>query len=224
MNSVDVVHFASLSQFPWLVHGFIPRIKGVAVDVERHEAIARLRPHHDQVLSSSCKIDSPFFAGAEQVHGSRIAVVKPGSSSPNSLVSSGVDGLLTAAPGLPLGIYVADCCAIYLVEPARRIIGILHSGKKGTELGIATEGVGKMVSDFGAEPGNIVAVLSPCIRGCCYDLDFAVDIENQLKNAGVKNISGAPECTSCHLDRYYSYRKEKGKTGRMLAFLMIREF
>jgi hypothetical protein len=35
----------------------------------------------------------------------------------------------------------------------------------------------------------------------------------------VKQIHDAGACTACDIDRYYSYRAEKGKTGRMLALL-----
>ena len=49
---------------------------------------------------------------------------------------------MTNVRGLCLGVYVADCCAIYLADPVKRAIGLLHSGKKGTELGIAPESGG----------------------------------------------------------------------------------
>jgi copper oxidase (laccase) domain-containing protein len=38
--------------------------------------------------------------------------------------------------------------------------------------------------------------------------------------AGVREIRDEGICTACHLDEYYSYRREKGKTGHMLALVM----
>jgi hypothetical protein len=35
----------------------------------------------------------------------------------------------------------------------------------------------------------------------------------------VKELHDSGVCTACHIDLYYSYRAEKGRTGRMLALL-----
>ncbi len=64
--------------------------------------------------------------------------------------------------------------------------------------------------------------LSPCIRPPHYEIDFAADIVRACRERGVVNVHDSGVCTACHLDRYYSYRAEKGKTGRMLALLAIR--
>ena len=40
---------------------------------------------------------------------------------------------------------------------------------------------------------------------------------------GVTSVNDSGVCTACDLDRYYSYRAEKGRTGRMLAFLALRD-
>ncbi|PYL69986.1 MAG: hypothetical protein DMF22_10430, partial [Verrucomicrobia bacterium] len=61
--------------------------------------------------------------------------------------------------------------------------------------------------------------LSPCIRPPHYELDFAAEIVRQCRALGVKEIHDPAVCTACDLDCYYSYRAEKGKTGRMLALL-----
>ena len=45
------------------------------------------------------------------------------------------------------------------------------------------------------------------------------EIIEQCRAAGVKKIHDTGVCTACDIDRYYSYRAEKGKTGRMLALL-----
>ena len=52
-----------------------------------------------------------------------------------------------------------------------------------------------------------------------YEIDFAAEIVRQCRDAGVKEIHDSGVCTACDLEHYYSYRAEKGKTGRMLALL-----
>ena len=131
------------------------------------------------------------------------------------------DGLITNQRGVCLGIYVADCCAVYLVDPVRSAIGLVHSGKKGTELGIVPNAIKAMVEHFGSRASDLVVQLSPCIRPPHYEIDFAAEIVRQCRDLGIVSVHDCGVCTACDLDRYYSYRAEKGRTGRMLAFLAL---
>ena len=56
-------------------------------------------------------------------------------------------------------------------------------------------------------------------------LDLVEANRQQLLAAGVlrKNIDASPLCTNCHLDLLFSFRAEKGKTGRMMGVVGIRE-
>jgi len=76
-----------------------------------------------------------------------------------------------------------------------------------------------MRKEFGCDPADMTVQLSPCIRPPNYEVDFAAMIVAQCREAGVGQVVDCGVCTAAHLDRYYSYRAEKGKTGRMLAFL-----
>lgn len=153
---------------------------------------------------------------AEQIHGDRIAIIDKTASSENL---AGYDGFITNHRAVLLGIHVADCCAVYIVDPVTPAIGLVHSGKKGTEQEIAKKAIERMTNEFGSDPENMVVQLSPCIRPPHYEIDFAAAIIRQCQSAGVKQIHDNGACTGCDLDRYYSYRLEKGKTGRMLALL-----
>ena len=122
---------------------------------------------------------------------------------------------------MTLGIYVADCSAVYLVDPVRRVIGLVHSGKKGTELGIVPAALAAMTARFGTRPGDVTAQLGPCIRPPWYEVDFAAQITAQCRDAGVTRIADDGANTAADPERYYSYRREKGRTGRMLALLAL---
>jgi copper oxidase (laccase) domain-containing protein len=138
-------------------------------------------------------------------------------------VVPGVDGLLTIATGVVLSIYVADCGAIWLADRRTGVIGLLHSGKKGTESNIFGVALGLMKEHFGTQPTDVTAVLAPCIRPPDYELDFAAQIGEQASDAGVGNFIDCGLNTASDPARFYSYRKELGKTGRMMA-LMVRDF
>ena len=159
------------------------------------------------------------FTTAQQVHGNQVAVIddSPG----EDRCCAGADGFITNQRGISLGIYVADCCAVFLVDPVQQAIGLVHSGKKGTELGIVGIAITKMREHFDSAPRDLIVQLSPCIRPPHYEVDFANEIVRQVRACGVEQVQDAGRCTACDLRRYYSYRAEKARTGRMLALLAL---
>lgn len=197
-----------------LTHGFVGRVPGVDVLTDRDTALARLAAYHHKTLEL-CGAPAESLATAEQVHGAGVGVVThPVHAMP------GVDALVTRTPGVTLGIYVADCAAVYFVDSTARVIGLAHSGKKGTEQNIVAATLTEMLA-LGARRGTITAVVSPCIRPPHYEVDFAAIIRAQLRDGGVARVVDDQVCTAADPLRFYSYRRESGKTGRMLAFLRL---
>ena len=214
-ETVPVQFFPALSETGIVEHGFVLRIPGLDVQADRESALQRLEHHHREQLAT---VGTRSLKLAEQIHGNGVARIDAGSAAK----TKGVDGLVTADPEVVLGIYVADCCAIYLLDPVRRAIGLVHSGKKGTEQNIIGLAVQKLGIGFGSKPEDLIAVLSPCIRPPYYEVDFAQSIVAQLRAESVNKIYDNGENTGSDLERFYSYRMEKGRTGRMLAYLVLR--
>jgi copper oxidase (laccase) domain-containing protein len=151
----------------------------------------------------------PRYAAAEQPHGNGVArVEQPG-------VYPGVDALVTRQRDLPLIIRCADCAPVFIVDRATPAIALIHSGKKGTLANV----VGATVRHLNA--AACCAFIGPCIGPCHYEMDIGSAIETQLRAAGIIEVHNPRVCTACHLDRYYSYRAEKGQTGRMFALLAL---
>ena len=217
---LPVEHFTALSALPQVIHGFTLRVPGIEMSHDKAEALARLDGVHRKIRAEHQLGAAPFIT-AQQIHGKEIAVVNAAISADKCF--GNCDGIIADQRGICLGIYVADCCAVYLVDPVRRAIGLVHSGKKGTELGVVPNAIKTMTDQFGTRPADLVIQLSPCIRPPHYEIDFAADIVRQCRDAGVSSIHDSGVCTACDLTRYYSYRAEKGRTGRMLAFLGLRE-
>jgi len=209
--------FPALNALGEFAHAFTLRHPEIDVRADRGEAILRLTGWHTEVLCNELGFEPGSLATAEQVHGNRVAIV----SSPSPRLAPGADGLICATRGIVLGIHVADCCAVYLVDPSSGAFGVLHSGRKGTEQGITGIAIRALAENFGTRPQNLVVQLSPCIRPPAYEVDFAAAIREQARQAGVPggNIYDEGICTSSDPARFYSYRAEKGKTGRMLALL-----
>jgi len=217
--------FPALSAIEICLHVFTQRIPGIEVSHAKAEVLKRLDAAHRESRRAIGIGDWPLFT-AEQIHGNKIAIVdkadpgrRSGAASPPSKEFAGCDGIITKQRGVALGVYVADCCALYIVDQKTPAIGLVHSGRKGTELGVVTNAINEMTERFGSNPAEMIVQLSPCIRPPHYEVDFAAEIVRQSRAIGVKEIHDSRVCTACHLDRYYSYRTEKGKTGRMLALL-----
>lgn len=210
------LQFPVLDAIPGIRAAFLCRCPGVDVRADRGEVLARLEGPQRAAANTAGFAGMPF-AKAGQIHGAHVAVLSelPGAPVPDA------DGLATALPGVALAITVADCAAVFFAEKNGRAIALVHSGKKGTEAGIVLRAVALLRDELGCEPKNLVSVISPCIRPPHYEVDFAAEIRTQLTQAGVAKICDDEICTAAHPEQFYSYRREKGRTGRMLALLAI---
>jgi len=208
--------FPALAADSRFTHRFTLRHPDIDVNGERDEVIQRLGSwHRDQ--ASEMGFSATSLCIAEQVHGKEVAILDSAPFQP----ITGADGMLTNSPGLLLGIYVADCCAVFITDSRTGACGLLHSGKKGSELGITTHALQLMREHFGSQPQDVHVQLSPCIRPPAYEVDFAAQVRQQAFAFGIpaSQIHDEGICTSSDMTRFYSYRLEKGRTGRMLALL-----
>ena len=155
----------------------------------------------------------------EQIHGNRAQAVY----TPLGIRVPEVDALATSVPRLPLVVRVADCGPLYFYDPVQRVIAVAHSGRRGTEGNILQATLDCMRETYDTRAENVIVQLGPCIRPPHYEVDFAAEITRQAQAVGIRHFHDCGICTASRLDRYYSYRAEKGKTGRMWAVLMLEE-
>ena len=207
--------FEPLASLDKVRAAFLPRLPGIDVVTDRETALARLAAPHAASLRS-IGFDPARLAIAEQVHRDVVAVARESRAHP------GADALVTDVPRLALGIYVADCAAVYLADRHGRAIGLVHSGRAGTELNITGRTIALLHEEFGIAPADLVVHLSPCIRPPLYETDFAATIAAQARAAGVGEFCDDNICTGREVASYYSYRVERGRTGRMLAVLELK--
>ncbi|MBQ9758002.1 MAG: peptidoglycan editing factor PgeF [Clostridia bacterium] len=158
-----------------------------------------------------------------------------------------VDGLVTNVPGLPLVVFYADCVPVLLADEKAGVIAAVHSGWRGTVAEISGVAVDIMMQRFSSRPENIKAAIGPSIGKCCFETgeevanQFDADLVTEKKNGkffvdlweankrilekkGIvqKNIDVLGLCTVCNSDMLYSYRAHKDATGRMGAFIMLK--
>lgn len=165
--------------------------------------------------------DFRLIVQAEQTHGAGVAKAD---RSDHGKTLPAADALVTNDPAVTLVVRVADCGPIYFYDAVHQAIGLAHSGKKGTALNIAQATLAAMQDHFGSRPEDMVAVLGPCIRPPDYDIDFPAQIAGQMEAGGVRKFRDCQMNTASDLKRFYSYRKEMGKTGRHFAALQLPRF
>lgn len=238
------------SAYPWLRHGFSERRGGfsTAYTVAANEVAAKdvepslnlgftaeddpthVRKNRAWAVRELAG-DSPVrLVTARQIHGTHLAILggrETGLESEGGRATLEADGLLTAAPGLLLGIQVADCVPVLVADTRLRAVAAFHAGWRGTAASIVEKGVACMRAEYGSAPEDLIAAIGPSIGGCCYavgdevqtrfrdafpyarhlfqqhaqatHLDLAEANRRQLVGAGLgpDSISLTGQCTAC---------------------------
>ncbi len=216
MSRCPAETFPALTGLSFLRAAFIQRCPDVDVLTGRETARQQLWSAQRETADDLGFHGMPF-ATAEQVHGNIVAPV----SAPASTPAPAADGLITSTSRLCLAISVADCAAVFLADKHARAIALVHSGKKGTELGIVPKTIAALQDRHDIPPEDLVVQIAPCIRPPHYEIDFAAEIIRQARAAGVRDVHDCGTCTASDPEKYYSYRREKGRTGRLLALLAL---
>ncbi|MFF5323167.1 polyphenol oxidase family protein [Janibacter hoylei] len=179
---------------------------------------------------------------ADQVHGSEVIHVTPdvltAPRTETGAVGTG-DAMVTAEPGIALGVLVADCTPVLVHDTGSCLVGVAHAGRPGMVAGVALRLVEAM-RDLGAV--NLRATVGPSVCGRCYEvpdemrsaaaavapvsaavtwsgtpaIDVASGVVDQLTGAGVP-VEWIAGCAREEAD-LYSYRRD-GRTGRFAGVI-----
>lgn len=182
-----------------------------------------------------------------QIHGNNI--YKP---EKKSVYPPEADALITNKRGITLSIFTADCLPIFILDPEKKAIGLVHAGWRGTMARIVQKTLLEMKKEYQTDAKDCITGIGPGICGKCYEIGATV-VEymlkeftgftpflqqknnktllnlfslnkQQLKEAGVleKNISMCEYCTAESNQLFYSYRMEGEDAGRMMSVLSLR--
>jgi hypothetical protein len=219
LSTIPFETFPALDALPRVRAVFLQRVPGLDVKTDRETALQRLVGIQREALDA-LGFEEMQLAKASQIHSAKVKRI----SGSDTFPVPDCDALVTTEPNLCLGIYVADCAAVFVADRHGRGIALAHSGRKGTELGIVPKTIAALCEATGADAQDLIVQVSPCIRPPNYEVDFAAEILSQAAEEGVNEIQDCGTCTACDLQKYYSYRKEQGQTGRLLAALALKEF
>lgn len=161
-----------------VVHGFATRLGGVSTGPYAQLNLGITRPDERQAVRenyhrfcAAIGADVNNLVMTHQVHGDTIREASRADVLDDLLDPIGyeADGLITNQPGLCLTIYYADCIPVLLYDPVKKAIAAVHSGWRGTSLGIAPKAAAKMAALYGSDPADILAAIGPGIGPCCFE-------------------------------------------------------
>ena len=167
---MNILKAGSLA-LPGIAHGFFGREGGVSGGIyaslncgpgskDAPEAVAENRRRVAQQLGAERVVS------LSQIHSPIVHVVNAGWDTAQRPEG---DGLVTATPGIALGILTADCAPVLFADPAARVIGAAHAGWKGA-LGGVLEATLAAMEKLGASRGRIAAAIGPCISQRNYEV------------------------------------------------------
>ena len=89
------------------------------------------------------------------------------------------DGIITNEKGLMLLTIEADCTPVFILDPVKRAVGMVHSGWRGTVNRITENAIRLMEENYGTKKGDLMIYFGPAICGNCYEV--GTDLINEFK-------------------------------------------
>ena len=195
-----------------------------------------------KIFFNNLGFESSEAVFSHQVHGSEIILVNRSGN------FSGFDAQITNITGICLAVSIADCTPILIFDAENKAVAAIHAGWRGTVARIVAKTLNEMEAHFGTKGENCYAFIGACISQPAFEVSeevainfteeqkyfddtkskYFVDLKKanktQLLAFGIaeSNIEVSEHCTVLNNDLYFSHRKEKGVTGRMLARIGLR--
>ena len=172
-------------------HGFSTRMGGVSEGIfstlnfsfsrgDRREAVEENYRRAAQALG----VDYEKIVCSDQTHTTNVRVVTKADAG-KGLVRprdyTDVDGLITDVPGLTLSAFFADCVPLFFVDPVKRVIGLSHSGWRGTAAKMGQATLQAMAEHYGSKPEDVICAVGPSICQDCYEV--SEDVADAFRRA-----------------------------------------
>jgi YfiH family protein len=231
-----------LSSLTGISHGFFTRHGGVSrgiyaslnCGIGSRDDPATVRDNRERVTSH---LGARDLVSVYQVHGTAALVVSepwPAGERPKA------DAMVTATPGIALGVLTADCAPVLFADPQAGVIAAAHAGWRGALSGIVEAAVEAMVV-LGARRDRILAAVGPCIGPDAYEVgpefkaefldrdgasagfftppgvngrphfDLSGYVAHRLRRSGIGDAAHLGVCTYAHTEDFFSYRRTRAR-------------
>ncbi|MBN2032756.1 MAG: peptidoglycan editing factor PgeF [Deltaproteobacteria bacterium] len=264
LKSTKAIHslqnpFRPSSELPFLQFPGLSRVKGLRHAVYTRHGGFSLPPYESLNISSVVgdkahrvaenlhtiqqSFGAPYVQEMNQVHGDHILVLAHEQGINSDTGALPADALVTNVPGVALMVKQADCQAVIIVDPVKKVAAIVHCGWRGNTANLPGKVIDSMKFSFACSPAEMRAAIGPSLGPCCAEFtsyktlfpshfnrfmvrrnyfDLWEVSRRQLLEAGLQNdkIEVAGICTRCRTDVFFSYRAE-GTTGRFATLVML---
>lgn len=252
VNGVTVLRFPNLARFADIRHAVFTRRGGFSKGAYRSLNIAFGVGDDDTDVKRNRRLMSRCLADGDlsfmhQVHGTDVLTMDQSEDCnavlPQTEGNVG-DAMVCNIRGRSIVVQVADCQAVLLFDPIKRVVANVHSGWRGSINNIIGLTVARMQQSFGSRPCDLVAGIGPSLGPCCAEFinytdeipetlwayktdvnyfNFWAISHDQLSDAGVPadNIHVSGLCTRCNPELFFSYRGQR-RTGRFAAVIGLK--
>ena len=183
-NGLPILSFPLLSSCDMIEHLFTTRLGGVSKGVcssmnlgfHRGDEKEAVLENYNR-LAKAMNLEAEDLVCTVQTHTTNIRVVTKEDCGKGVLLPTGyqdIDGMITNERGIGLVALFADCVPLYFVDPVKKVIGLAHSGWRGTVARMGQHMVKEMEKQFGCDPKDILAAIGPSICVDCYEVDETV--------------------------------------------------
>lgn len=203
-NGLKYLVFPRIEQLDFVDHLFSTRIGGVSKGCFAQCNLSYTRGDEKEAVNENYRLIADAlghgktlddFVCTFQTHTTNIRVITEedrGKGPARLRDYTDIDGLITDVPGIILGSFHADCPPVYLIDPVKRAIGLVHSGWKGTKGKIAGKAVEMLHEHYDCSPEDLICAIGPSICGECYEIgeDVAAEFnssftEKELSDYGI---------------------------------------
>ena len=206
-DGVKWLTFPALDAYPELVHAFTTRHGGVSTGEkaslnfgkgpdETWENILENYRLLAAALSGEAgeegMVNREHMVRTDQTHTSNVLTVTEQHLSMGILRPreyTNIDGLITDKKGIALITSHGDCNALFFYDPKKQVIGLAHSGWKGTLQEIGAQVIRQMETEFGTNPADIIAGIGPALCQTCFEVDEDVAQKFYEKNRSWRNLA-----------------------------------
>ncbi len=152
------------------------------------------------------------------------------------------DGVVTARPGLAIGILTADCTPVLFADPEAKVVGAAHAGWRGALSGVLANTV-KTMESLGADRARMHVAIGPCIHQAAYEVgpefkqaladedieneaffvqsapnarphfDLPAYVKHKLKSLEIGTIETIDHCTRQNESKFFSYRRSQSQNA-----------
>ena len=189
ITDLEYLQFPKLKEVKQIRHLFTTRMGGVSeehlasmnLSFSRGDAPRNVIENYRRIGQvMECSVEK--IVASHQTHTTNIRVVTAEDAGKGVVIDrdyTDIDGLITDVEGLALACFYADCVPLYFVDPIKNVIGLAHSGWRGTAAGMGRCMVHKMQEVYGCDPQDIIAAIGPSICQNCYEIGEEVAMEFQ---------------------------------------------